>query len=96
MNYKIKTYEALKVLDGTGKLRKDVVNNNVSSIRNNLYPFMPKNLNYNVTIFNDTTNITMKPSSSSDIISVSYFIAGDFDNYSPKDVRVYLWDLNEK
>ena len=91
MNYKIKTYKAITVLDDIGKLRKDVVNNNVSSIRDNLYPFMPKNLNYNVTIFNDTTNITMKPSSSSDMISVSYFIAGDFDNYSPRDVRVYLW-----
>jgi uncharacterized membrane protein len=91
MNYKIKTYKAITVLDDTGKLRKDVVNNNVSSIRDNLYPFMPKNLNYNVTIFNDTSNITMKPSSSSDMISVSYFLAGDFDNYLPRDVRVYLW-----
>ena len=91
MNYKIKTYEAIKILDGIGKLRKDVVNNNVSSIRDNLYPFMPKNLNYNVTIFNDTANITMKPSSSGDMVSVSYFIAGDFDNYSPRDIRVYLW-----
>ena len=91
MNYKIKTYTAITVLDDTGKLRKDVVNNNVSSIRDNLYPFMSKNLNYNVTIFNDTSNITMKPSSSSDMISVSYFLAGDFDNYLPRDVRVYLW-----
>jgi len=91
MNYKIKTYKAITVLDDTGKLRKDVVNNNVSSIRDNLYPFISKNLNYNVTIFNDTSNITMKPSSSSDMISVSYFLAGDFDNYLPRDVRVYLW-----
>ena len=93
INYKLKAYNGLKILENTGELRKDAVDNNVTSIKNKLNPFIPNFLNYNVTIFNETTNTTQMPSltSESNTLSVSYLLAGDIDDYKPREIRVYIW-----
>ncbi|MCX6821691.1 MAG: hypothetical protein NTW30_02825 [Candidatus Aenigmarchaeota archaeon] len=93
INYKLKAYNGLMALEKTGELRKDAVNNNAISIQNKLNPYLPDFLNYTVVIFNETTNITAKPSLSltNDSISVSYFLAGDVDDFKPREIRVYLW-----
>ena len=93
VNYKLKVYNALKLLDTTGELNMYALNSDATTIRSKLQPFIPITVNYDVAIYNQTTNITEKPSleNLSDVISVSYFISGDLDNYQPRDVRVYLW-----
>ncbi len=95
INYKLKIYNGLKVLDETGKLSTYVSNDDVSAIQNGLKPYISNIQNYKVVIFNQTTNITQKPSliNESEVISVSYFLVGDLDNYQPRDVRVYMWGL---
>ncbi len=86
-------YNGLVTLEKTGELRKDVVNNNATSIQNKLSPYLLSFLNYTVVIFNDTTNVTAKPSLSemNESISVSYFLAGDMDDFKPREIRVYIW-----
>ena len=93
INYKMKAYKGLETLERTGELRRYVTDNNATVINESLDPYIPSFLNRAVVIFNDTTNLTTKPSLSdiNDSISVSYFLAGDFDDYKPRDVRVYMW-----
>jgi len=92
-NYKLKAYEGLKVIEKTGELRRYVADNNATAINESLNSYIPSFLNRAVVIYNDTTNLTTKPSLSSinESISVSYFLAGDFDDYKSRDVRVYMW-----
>jgi len=96
INYKSKAYDGLKTLEETGELRKDVDNNNTTAINESLNPYIPSFLSRAVVIFNDTSNLTTKPSLAniSESISVSYFLAGDIDDYKPRDVRVYIWGFD--
>jgi len=93
INYKMKAYEGLETLEQTGELRRYVADNNATAINESLNPYIPTFLSRAVVIFNDTTNLTTKPSLNgvNNSVSVSYFLAGDFDDYKPRDVRVYLW-----
>jgi len=94
-NYKYKAYHGLDVLEKRGDLRDDAVNNNVTNIETNLNNFIPDFLTYEVVIYNQTINITEIPSTitsqNDTVLSVSYLIAGDIDEYKPRDVRIYLW-----
>lgn len=93
INYKLKAYNGLEILEKTGELRKYVVDNDTTSIENKLNPFIPAFLNYNVTIFNETANVTRMPSltNENNTLSVSYLLVGDIDDYKPREVRVYIW-----
>jgi len=93
INYKLKAYNGLKILEETGELRKDVEDNNITSIKNKLNPFLSGFLNYNVTIFNETTNITQMPSLANEknTLVISYLLAGDIDYYKPREVIIYVW-----
>lgn len=93
INYKIKAFNGLKTLALTGELRKHVMENDVVSIENKLSSYIPESLNYTVVIFNENTNITEMPSitGEKEVVSVNYLLAGDIDDYRPKDVRIYLW-----
>ena len=93
INYKLKAYNGLKILEETGELREDVVDNNITSIENKLNPFLPAFLYYNVTIFNETTNITQIPSLANEknTLVISYLLAGDIDYYKPREVIIYVW-----
>jgi hypothetical protein len=93
INYKMNAYRGLETLEQTGELRRYVANNNATAINESLSPYIPSFLSRAVVIFNDTTNITTKPSLTgvNDSISVSYFLAGDFDDYKPREVTVYIW-----
>jgi hypothetical protein len=91
-NFKLKTLDGLEAIKNTGELRKDALDNNASSIKTKLVPYVPAFLNYEVAIFNETSNTTPIPSiEAKDIITVSYFLAGDVGNYSAHEVKVYLW-----
>ena len=95
VNYKLKAYNGLEILDTTGKLGSYAIKNDANAIQNELQNYIPVFLNYKVVIYNQTTNVTERPSleDKNKVISVNYFLAGDLDNYQPKDVRVYLWGL---
>jgi hypothetical protein len=93
INYKLNVYNGLMTLEKTGELRKDAVNDNATSIQNKLNPYLPGFLNCSVVIYNDTTNITVKPvlTNENETLSVSYFLTGDVDNFKPREVRVHIW-----
>jgi hypothetical protein len=93
INYKMNAYTGLETLERTGELRRYVADNNATAINVTLDPYIPAFLSRAVVIFNDTTNLTAKPSLSNinDSISVSYFLSGDFDDYKPREITVYMW-----
>jgi len=93
INYKTNAYTGLEALEQTGELRRYIADNNATAINVSLDPYIPNFLSRAVVIYNDTTNLTTKPflSSINDSISVSYFLAGDFDDYKAREVRVYMW-----
>lgn len=89
-NYKLDAYNALKILDSSSDLREKVLENNSTGIVSDLSPYIK--INYNVAIFNKTTNLTATPTiSANDVITVSYFFAGDVGNYTSRELKVYLW-----
>lgn len=94
INHKVTAYNGLKILDETGSLRENVLRNNATAIKNDLSAYLSY-LDYDVVIYNKTSNITAAPSiSAKNVISVSYFLAGDVGNYSAREVRVFLWGFD--
>lgn len=94
VNYKKTAYDSLKVLDEGGKLRKYALDNDASSIKNDLAAYI-SSPHYDVAIYNRTSNLTAIPTiTSNDVISVSYFLAGDAGNYSAKEVKVFVWGFD--
>jgi len=93
INYKMNAYRGLETLERTGELRRYIAGNNATAINGSLNPYIPNFLSRAVVIFNDTTNLTTKPSLSNinNSVSVNYFLAGDFDDYKPREVTVYIW-----
>lgn len=91
-NFKLQVINGLDVLKNSGELRNDALNNNASSIKNKMSSHIPVFINYNVTIYNETANTTSIPSIvASNLVTISYFLAGDVGNYSAREIRVYLW-----
>ena len=94
-NYKLKIYDALKLSEGVGDLRKNALDNNATAIESELGSYIPVYLDYSVAIYNKTTNLTAVPDiSAENIITVSYFLAGKVGNYTPKEVRVFAWGFD--
>ena len=92
MNYKQNAYNGLKILEQVGDLRKNILDNDSTSIKNDLATYIK--VSYGVTIFNQTTNLTAIPSiDSKNILIVSYFIAGKSGTYIPRELRVYIWGV---
>jgi len=93
INYKLKAYNGLKALEKTGELRNHAINSNATAINESLNPYIPSFLTRAVVIFNDTLNLTTKPTldNITESISVTYFLAGDVDQYEPREIRVYMW-----
>jgi hypothetical protein len=94
-NYKLKIYNALKISDGVGDLRKNALSGNATAVDSDLDPYISDYLSYNSAIYNRTANITSVPDiSSEDIITVSYFLAGKVGNYTAREVRVFVWGFD--
>jgi hypothetical protein len=91
LNYKLSGFDGLEMLE-KGELRKYTLDNDVTSIKNGLIPYIPSTLSYDIVIYNKTSNLTSIPTIESEkIITVSYFLAGDVGNYSAREVRLYIW-----
>lgn len=93
-NYKLRIYEILTALERKGNLRQYAVSSDVAAINSNLDPFIPNNINFYTVIFNSTTNISSIPDfqGEKNVVSVDYLVAGDFNDYNPLIVTVFLWD----
>jgi len=92
MNYKQNAYNGLKILEQVGDLRKNILDNDSTSIKNDLATYIK--VSYGVTIFKQTTNLTAIPSiDSKNILIVSYFIAGKSGTYIPRELRIYMWGV---
>lgn len=89
INRGIRGYYSLKVLDQTNKLRSDVIANNTLNIENNLKPLIPGEINFQVFVCQKDCG---KPSVQSDkMISVVYLVAGDINNFQPRQILLYMW-----
>ena len=92
INYKTQAYNGIKILERTGKLRRFVLNNDTTSIKTRLTHFISHAVEFDVVLFNKTSNITTIPSiDADDVVTISYFLAGDVGNYVVREVRIYLW-----
>ena len=102
VDLKLKVFDGLDALEKNGKLRKAVINNDAATIKNHLDPFIPDYVTYDVVIYNstqnssiaNTTNYPATVDNQSYVIVVSYLIAGDVENYTARDVRVFMWGFD--
>ena len=97
INYKLKVYNALKLADEVGNLRKNAVDNDAAAIKAELQAYMPGTLGFDVAVYNSTSNTTAIPSpaeSSGSVITVGYLIAGWSGSYSPREVRAFIWGFD--
>ncbi len=102
VDLKLKGYDGLVALERRGNLRKSVIENDAAEIKNDLGPFIPDSITYDVVLYNSTQNSTKANTtnypatidSQSYVLVVSYLIAGDVENYTPRDVRVFMWGFN--
>jgi len=97
VNYKLEIYNALKIADEVGDMRKNAVKKDAAGIQTELDGFISSALTFDVTIYNSTTNITALPTfddESDSILTVSYLIAGWAGNYTPREVRVFAWGFD--
>jgi len=92
-NIKSDIYKALDTLNSKGSLRSQTLNNDAVSIKNDLDDFLPVNIQLNVAIYNKSfNNLTTEVTEQvTDVVGVSYYVAGDIGNYTPKEVRVHAW-----
>jgi len=97
INYKLKVYNALKLADEVGDLRRNAVDNDAAAIKAELQAYMPGTLGFDVAVYNSTSNTTAIPSpaeSSDSVITVGYLIAGWHGSYSPREVRAFIWGFD--
>ena len=93
-SYKKISYDSLKALADGGKLRQYSLNNDADSIEADLGSFISY-LDYDVVIYNRTSNLTEVTSiNEKNVISVSYFVAGEAGNYSAKEIRLFVWGFD--
>lgn len=92
-NIKTDIYKGFEVLNSKGSLRANALDNNATAIKNDLDDFLPKVVSLHVTLFNKSfNNLTESHTEQTvDTITVSYFISGDVGNYTPKEIRTYVW-----
>jgi len=82
-------FYALKVLDQSNKLRSDAIENNTKSIENNLRPLIPGEINFQVFVCQTACG---KPSAQTEsMVSVTYLISGDIDNFKSRQILLYMW-----
>jgi hypothetical protein len=92
-NVKDDIYKGLDTLYAKGSLRNQTLNNDATAIKNDLDAFLPANIQLNVALYNKSfNNLTPEVTDqTTDIVGVSYYIAGDTGNYTPREIRVHAW-----
>lgn len=89
ISWQLKGFNALKVLDQTNELRQYVLANNSQTIENKLIPLVPPEINIKVVVCQFDCQ---KPDVQSEkTVSVSYLIAGDVNDFRPRQIILYMW-----
>lgn len=89
VNWQMKGIYALRALDQDNMLRQYVLANDTGTIENKLLPFVPPEVNIKVVVCQ--TYCKMPDVQSEKIVSVSYLIAGDVNDYRPRQIILYMW-----
>jgi len=89
INLQLKAFNSLQALDQNNELRTLALQNNVTAITNKLSPLLSSQINYRVSVCN--ISCAMQTINSTKVSSVSYILSGDYGNFNPKQVMVYLW-----
>jgi hypothetical protein len=88
-------FNILKTLDNIGSLRRYALENNATAIENEIEKIGNPFYKYKVVIYNQTTNLTdASLTKQQRIMSISYFLAGDYGNFAIREVRVYIWKIS--
>lgn len=89
INWQLKGFNSLKILDNQNQLRQYVLDDDVQTIENKLLPLLPSGVSYKVVICEATCE---NPGITSEkLTSVNYFITGDLANFQPKQIVLYMW-----
>ena len=89
IDLELRAQNALAALDKTGQLRQYVYTNDTTTIESELYPYLPKNIDYEVLICDGSCSFTRQVKRA---YSVSYFLATDGEEFKPREVLVYVWE----
>lgn len=88
-------FKILETMDEIGSLRSYALQNNATAIENEIKKIGSPLYDYKVVIYNQTTNLTdASLPRTARIMSISYFIAGDYGNFAIREVRVYAWKIS--
>lgn len=97
LNLQLQAFNALQALDATNDLRTSAIANDTVSITSALVgnitgvstALLPSNVNFLVNVC--STVCSPPVINSTRIVSVDYIIAGDINNYNPRQIVVYMW-----
>ena len=90
---KLKLLQALRSLDEAGELRKLAFTNNVSALEQEIFPYVPRTFDFEVLICELSQACEYSVEGAKDVYGVSYFLSSYLQNFSPREVRVYAWQL---
>jgi hypothetical protein len=91
--YRVEVFQALVSLDKNNNLRRFALENDATSINNTISQLLNKNIKHHVVIYNESSNTSAIPQiESKNIVVVDYLISGDFGNFSPRKIKVFIWD----
>lgn len=89
INREMRGFYALKILDQNNKLRSDVIANNTKNIENNLRSLIPAEVNFQVFVCQTACGKTT--TQSENMMSVTYLISGDIDDFKTRQIILYTW-----
>jgi hypothetical protein len=91
INWKIVGFNALKAIDDNGFLAKYAIDNDISNLNNFLKPLLPLGINHDIVICFDLSSCNKPNISSTKIITVDYYIAGNATLFAPRKIILYMW-----
>ncbi len=89
VNMRVRGFQALKLLDDNGELRKFVITNDTVTIKNKLSQILSPSTNFDVNICQ--LNCTSLGIQADKLTTVSYLIAGDYNNFALRQIILYMW-----
>lgn len=89
INLQLRAFSSLQTLDANNELRYYVSQNDTMTITNKLSSLMPTNVNYLISVCSSTCIAPVI--NSTRILSVNYLISGDYSNFNPQQIVLYMW-----
>jgi len=89
VSWRTRGFSALKALDNKNELRQYVLANDTDTLKSKLSELLPPSLNYEVVICE--LQCAAVDIESGKLASVSYTIAGDVNDFRPRQIILYMW-----